>query len=99
MVVNGAGNVVFLFVEEQTVKGVDVQFVGIGVVGIENGVTKGKKSRRFVEVRTKNGVTIARIIICHKFHLISIISHVDRIIKWKNFLEELTFCHFRIYWI
>ncbi len=80
MVVNGAGNVVFLFVEEQTVKGVDVQFVGIGVVGIKNGVTKGKKTCRFVEVRAKNGVTIARIIICHKFHLYNIVACFERII-------------------
>ncbi len=41
VIVDGARDVVFLFVEEQTVKGIDVQFVGIGVVSIENGVTKG----------------------------------------------------------
>ena len=80
MVVNGAGNVILLLVEENALKSVDVQFVWIGVVGIENSVTKGKKSRRFVEVRAKNGVTIARIIICHKFHLGNIVTQSKRLI-------------------
>ena len=80
MVVNGAGHVVLLLVEENALKSVYVQFVWVSVLGIENGVTKRKKSRRFVEVGTKNGVTIARIIICHKFHLDGIVTQSKQLI-------------------
>ena len=63
MVVNGAGNIVFLLVEEDAFKGIYVQFVWIGVLCIENSVTKRKKPRRVVEVRPKNRVTITSVII------------------------------------
>ncbi len=74
MVVNGAGNIVFLLVEENALKGVDVQFVWIIVLGIENSIAKGKEPRGIVEVRAKNRITIARIIICHKVHLVGIVT-------------------------
>ena len=69
IIVNDAGYVVLLLVEENAFKRVYVQLVGICVIGAENGVAQREKSRRVVEVGSKNGVTIARIIICHKFHL------------------------------
>lgn len=58
MIVDGARDVIFLFVEEQTVKGVDVQFVKIGVVSVENGVTKREQANGFIEVGTKNRIAI-----------------------------------------
>ena len=66
MIVDGARDVVLLLVEENSLKSVNVEFVRIGVLCTENSVAKRKKSRRVVEVGTKNGITIARIIICHK---------------------------------
>ena len=63
VVVDGAGNVVLLLVEENAFKGVNVQLVGICVVSAKDGVTKRKKPRRVVEVRPKNRVTITSVII------------------------------------
>ena len=40
MIVDGAGNVVLLLVEENSFESVNAQFVGICVAGTENGVTK-----------------------------------------------------------
>ena len=66
MVVNGARNIVFLFVEEQTVKGVDVKFRGVGVFSIENGVTKREQANGFIEVGTKDRIAIFGFEISHK---------------------------------
>ena len=40
MIVDDAGDVILLFVEENALKGVDDQLVGIGVVGAKDGVAK-----------------------------------------------------------
>lgn len=66
VIVNGTGDVVFLFVEEQTVKCVDVKFRGVGVLSIENGVTKGEQANGFIEVGAKDRIAIFGFKICHK---------------------------------
>ena len=58
MVVDGAGNVVLLLVEEYAFKGIYVQLVRVGVLGTENSVTKRKKPRRVVEVGTEDRITV-----------------------------------------
>ena len=63
MIVDGARNVVLLFVKENALKGVNVQRVWIIVLSVENGVAKREEPRRVIEEGTEDRIPIPRIVI------------------------------------